>query len=91
MQEELIKIEKMISDNITDEALDVLNRYIEANPECDDAYFLRGNVYRKLTDWKNAISDYATAKNINPESPAATAYDACIEIMNFFNTDLYNP
>lgn len=50
MQEELIKIEKLISDNRTDEALDALNGYIEANPESDDAYFLRGNAYRKLTD-----------------------------------------
>lgn len=91
MQEELIKIEKLISGNKTDAALDALSKYIEGHPESDDAYFLRGNVYRKLNDWKNAISDYATAKNINPESPAATAYDACIEIMNFFNTDLYNP
>ena len=91
MQEALVKIEELINDNKTDEALEALTGYIEENPQSDDAYFLRGNVYRKLGDWKEAISNYAVAKNINPESPAATAYDASIEIMNFFNTDLYNP
>ncbi|MFI3240281.1 MAG: tetratricopeptide repeat protein [Bacteroidales bacterium] len=78
------------SDNIED-AISALNNYITENPKSDEAYYLLGNMYRKSNDWRNAIRNYCEAMELNPNSQAKDAYEACIEILNFYNTDLFNP
>ena len=40
---------------------------------------------------RQAMSDYAHAISINPESPARQALEQAHDIMAFFNTDLMNP
>lgn len=85
------EIRQLIEDNRTAEAIEALAAMIEENANDDELYFLRGNAYRKHNDWRNAMSDYCRATEINPESPAAEAYRAAVEILNFYNTDLYNP
>ena len=37
------------------------------------------------------MSDYNHAVALDPQSPAAEALKLCNEIMDFYNTDLYNP
>lgn len=85
------KIKELIDGNRTEEAIRTLDKLIEENPADDSLLFLRGNAYRKHNDWKNAVSDYCKAADINPESPAAAAYKAAMEILNFYNKDLLNP
>ena len=85
------EIRQLIEDNRTAEAIEALAALIEEHAEDDELYFLRGNAYRKHNDWRNAMSDYCRAAEINPQSPAAEAYRAAVEILNFYNTDLYNP
>ena len=85
------EIRQLIEDNRTAEAIEALATMIEENANDDELYFLRGNAYRKHNNWRNAMSDYCRATEINPESPAAEAYRAAEEILNFYNTDLYNP
>lgn len=89
--EDLQQIKQKLSDNHIDEAIVALNAYIHQNPDSEEAHVLRGNAYRRTDNWKMAISDYAAAKSINPEGAGAIAYDQAMEIMSFFNTDLYNP
>ena len=85
------EIKELISDNKLELEISKLNAVIEANPQNDEAYLLRGHAYRKQENWKRALSDYATAHNINPAGDAAIAYESTVEILNFYNTDLYNP
>lgn len=85
------EIKHLINDNRVDHAITLLSHIICDNPDCEEAYILRGNAYRKLENWRGALSDYATARQLNPDGVGAMAYDAVIEILNFYNTDLYNP
>ncbi len=84
------EIKKKIEKGEHEPALESLAIIIEENPDEDNAYYLRGNIYRKQQDWQNAINNYTMAIELNPESPAVGARKMCIEILNFFNTDLYN-
>ena len=85
------EIKLLIDNNQTEQAIALLDEMIEKNPKDDQLYYLRGNAYRKHNNWKNAMSDYCKAKELNPQSPAASAYEATLEIMNFYHRDLYNP
>ena len=37
-----------------------------------------------------ALNNYQKAIDLNPESPAADARQMVIDILNFFNKDMYN-
>ena len=52
---------------------------------------LRGNAYRQLGDWGKAMSSYLEAAERDPEGPAKQAYAHALEILDFYNHDLYNP
>ena len=84
------RIRQLINDNKTDEALRLLDEYIKKNASDDEAFYLRGNVYRKMGHTREALNNYLTAIELNPESPAQTAYNAQIKILDFYNKDMYN-
>ena len=81
----------LIDENRVGEAIAQLNAIIEKRPNDDALYFVRGNAFWKLGDRKHALDDYAVAADLNPDSPAAIAYKHALEIMDFFNKDMYNP
>lgn len=83
-------IRQLINDNRTDEAIRLLDEHIEKYPSDDEAYYLRGNAYRKKSDFQQALNNYLTALELNPDSPARQAHNALISIFNFFNKDMYN-
>ncbi len=72
--------------------------YIIENEDNDDnkifvaqLFYLRGNAYRQLGDWGKAMSSWLEAMDRDPQSPARQAYAHAIEILDFYNHDLYNP
>lgn len=83
-------INKLISEGRTDEAIRLLDELIEKNTSSDEAYYLRGKAYHKKGDVRQALNNYLSAMDINPDSPAKVAHDALIRIMNFYNKDMYN-
>ncbi|MDD6140980.1 MAG: hypothetical protein PUB61_06250 [Bacteroidales bacterium] len=87
----LAVIQALIDENRVGEAIEQLNAIIEKRPNDDALYFVRGNAFWKLGDRKHALDDYAVAADLNPDSPAAIAYKHALEIMDFFNKDMYNP
>ena len=85
------KIKELITDGKTKEAIQLLNEYITAHPDSDEAYYLLGNAYRKEENTRMALNNYLKATELNPESPAKGAYDMMIRILDFYNKDIYNP
>ncbi|MDO4318957.1 MAG: tetratricopeptide repeat protein [Bacteroidales bacterium] len=56
-----------------------------------DLYYNRGLLYWRLGKRGDAMSDYNRAVALDPASPAAQALTMAQDIMDFYNTDLYNP
>ena len=56
----------------------------------DEAYYLLGNAYRKQGNWQQALNNYRYALDINPHSPAAQAHRIVMDILEFYNKDMYN-
>ncbi|MFA6884966.1 MAG: tetratricopeptide repeat protein [Paludibacteraceae bacterium] len=86
----LTDIKKIFLEGDVDRAIALLDEYVAAHPESDEAYFLRGNAYRKKENWQEALNNYSEAMELNPEGPATLAYNATIEVLDFFNKDMYN-
>lgn len=74
-----------------EEALSLLNDYLEKNPDDDEALTQRGLKHWKLNHTKEAINDYLAAIKINPESKARTALEFANSILSYYNKDLLNP
>lgn len=67
--------------------LDVL---IAKQPQDDRLYYLRGNAYRKQGNWQMALNNYLEAIELNPDSPAVHARQMAMDILNFYNKDMFN-
>jgi cytochrome c-type biogenesis protein CcmH/NrfG len=72
------------------EAIAMLSDFIAENPASDEAFFLLGNVYRKQENWEMALNNYRTAMDLNPDSPARYAYNMVMDILAFYNKDMFN-
>lgn len=91
MKEELVNIKELVKEGKLETAIEALNSYIQENDGRDDEpYYLLGNAYRKQGNWQLALNNYLEAMERNPESPAVQAHQMMMDILNFYNKDMYN-
>lgn len=89
--DQINNIKGLIKDGETAKALSLLTTLMESTPVDNDTYyFLMGNAHRKDGNMKLALNNYLKAIEINPQSPALQAKEALLDILNFFNKDMYN-
>ena len=80
-----------ISRGETELAIKELDLFLQTSAEHrDQAYYLCGNAWRKQGNWQQALNNYRRAMDINPDSPAKNAYAMVMDILNFYNKDMYN-
>ena len=69
-------IKQLITDGKTDEAIRLLDEYIEKNTSSDEAYYLRGNAYRKKGDIRQALNNYlAELRQSRTNRPRSTDFN----------------
>ena len=91
MTEQLQDIKTLIEQGDTERAIHALTNFIGNHQGSkDEAYYLLGNAYRKKGDWQQALNNYLEAIERNPESPAVQAHTMLMDILNFYNKDMYN-
>ena len=90
MKEKLIPIKESLKQGKLETVIEELSQYILSDPKDDEAYYLLGNAYRKQGDWQMALNNYLEAMERNPESPATHAHRMVMDILNFYNKDMYN-
>lgn len=91
MTEKLTQAKELIGKGKVDSAIQLLNQCIENHEACtDEPYYLLGNAYRKQGNWQMALNNYLEAIEKNPESPAVNAKKMLMDILEFYNKDMYN-
>ena len=90
MKEKLIIVKELIREGQLETAIEQLSQYIQTNPTDDEPYYLLGNAYRKQGNWQLALNNYLEAIERNPDSPAVQAHQMMMDILNFYNKDMYN-
>ena len=89
--EKLAQAKKLIREGQIDTAIQLLNQCIENQEACtDEPFYLLGNAYRKQGNWQMALNNYLEAIEKNPESPAVNAKNMLMDILEFYNKDMYN-
>lgn len=71
------------NDNNVDEALDIVNKIIEEEPNHMLAHFLRGNILRQKENFKEAVNEYIYTTQLNPY--CADAYYNIAMILELLN------
>lgn len=84
------RIKDLIDTGKVDQAIALLDAYIDRYPDSDEAFFLRGNAYSKKSDFRQALINYLDAMALNPDSPARQAHDMLMKIMAFYDKNRYN-
>ena len=91
MKDNLSSIRKLIQEGELNTAIEQLTTYIQSDTtDNDEPYYLLGNAYRKQGNWQLALNNYLEAIERNPESPAFQAHKMVMDILNFYNKDMYN-
>lgn len=91
METNFTDIKELIRKGEIQTAVERLNTYIQDNPECsDEPFYLLGNAYRKQGNWQQALNNYMEAMERNSQSPAANAKQMLMDILEFYNKDMYN-
>ena len=85
------QIVDLIEQGRYDDALVLTNELVENEPDNDEAYYLRGFVYKHLNKWGESLSDLNKAIELNPDSRAVALKQLLQDIIDFRHTDLYNP
>ena len=91
MKEKLAQAKELIEKGEVESAINILNQCIADHKACsDEPYYLLGNAYRKQGNWQMALNNYLEAIEKNPESPAVNAKKMLMDILEFYNKDMYN-
>ena len=90
MNVDLEEIKRRLVAGKSDEAISLLTCFVRENPFSDEGFFLLGNAYRKKENWEFALNNYRQAMDLNPDSPAKYAYKMVIDILNFYNKEMFN-
>lgn len=84
-------IDSLIASGQLEEALKAVRNAIAQSPHSYDLLFAEGKILWKMGRRSEAMSSYAKAAEIEPNSAAAAALEHGRSIEAFFNPDLYNP
>ena len=91
MIEKLAQAKEWISNGEVESAIQLLNQCIaKYEAYTDEPFYLLGNAYRKQGNWQMALNNYLEAIEKNPESPAVNAKKMLMDILEFYNKDMYN-
>lgn len=91
MTDKLQKIKQLINDGQTEVAIARLNEALEQeDSSAADIYYLLGNAFRKQGNWQGALNNYQEAIAIDPTHPACEARSIVLDILNFYNKDMFN-
>ncbi len=84
-------IKTAIEGKVPEEAIKMLGKLIDANPEDPSLLIARGKLLWSLGRRGEAMTDYSAAERLDPEGPARLLLEHSGSIMDFFNPDLLNP
>ena len=93
---QLEEIKQLLATNKMREVIDLTGQVIE-NPEnlsrqeLAMIYYHRGSAFRRQGDYRGAMNNYLEAAELDESCPARQAYDTLVEILDFYDHDLFNP
>lgn len=92
MTEQFQRAKQLFEQNSLVESIEVLNQVIFDDPFDCQSVLLRGKIYYKSQQWGNAMNDFASVLEIEPENQEAkTGLQMAKNILGYFTPDMFNP
>ena len=89
-EEEALWLKSQIRQGRLQEVEQWLHKALTECPADDQLYFWMGNLERQRNNFPRALEHYATAMEMNAESPAREAHGMLMDILRFYDVDRYN-
>lgn len=84
--------QKLFEQNNLNQALEILNSILSENATDVFSFNLRARIHYKMQKWGNAMNDYASVLEIEPENQEArTGLEMAKSILGYFTPDMFNP
>ncbi len=85
-------IKQLVLQNKSIEALEVLNSKLKESPADLNLLQLRGHLYYKMQKWGDAMNDFVTILEVDPENvEAQSKLEMARNILGYFTPDMFNP
>lgn len=89
---DFLHAKQLFEQNEINASLEILNECIESNSIDHQSFLLRGRIFYKMQKWGNAMNDYSTVLELDPENQEAkTGLELTRNILGYFNPDMFNP
>lgn len=84
--------QKLFEQNDLSQALEILNSILSENATDVFSLNLRARIHYKMQKWGNAMNDYASVLEIEPENQEArSGMEMAKSILGYFTPDMFNP
>lgn len=82
----------MVEQNELSKAFKVLNEMISKDSSDLQSILLRGHINYKIQHWGDAMNDYASVLELDPDNQEAKSrLEMAGNILGYFTPDLFNP
>ena len=92
MSDNLVEAKALFDQNELVGSLEVVNRVIMNDHANSDAFLLRARIQYKMQNWGDAMNDYGSVLEIDPNNrEAKSGIEMAKSILGYFTPDMFNP
>ena len=92
MSDLFIEAKRLFDLNELEDSLEIVNKIIANNVENSEVLLLRGRIYYKMQNWGDAINDFYSVLEYDPENQEAKSkIEMANSILGYFTPDMFNP
>ncbi len=87
-----LEAQQLFQENNLEGAIEILNKRISVNSSDIQSLNLRGKIFYKMQKWGDAINDFSSVLEFEPQNQEAKSGLKMAEnILGFFTPDMFNP
>jgi len=89
---DITELKQLVEQNELSKSLEILNEQIRINSSDVETLLLRGRIHYKMQNWGNAMNDYSSVLEIDPDhQEAKSGLEMARNILGYFTPDMFNP
>lgn len=89
---DITELKQLVEQNELSKSLEILNEHIQVNSSDIQALQLRGRIHYKMQKWGEAMNDFSSVLELEPDNPEAkSGLEMARNILGYFTPDMFNP
>ena len=89
---DITELKQLVDQNELSRSLELLNELIRLDSTDVSALQLRARIYYKMQKWGDAMNDFSSVLELEPNNPEAkSGFQMAQNILGYFTPDMFNP